>query len=247
MRLNQKTVAFFVAWTITAEGMAYSQSATTDLQKLVETSAQRLVIAEQVSLAKWDGGKAVDDASRKAQVIESAIRAGESRGLDQASVSNFFRAQIEASKLVQYSLIAEWRRNGKAADHKPVNLVCTIRPELDKVDTELIAELAETAGYLLEVQKGINDPTYACGCGVTFFTASIVDEDGKLITYRAPRWPWLPPVGPCGMPARGRNEKKGLKAELSTWGPRRRSLTTRRADRQAIIQFAATVPASIAR
>src|SRR5271156_3976031 len=31
-----------------------------------------------------------------------------------------------------------------------------------------------------------------------------------------PRWPWLPPIGPCGMPARGRNGKEypeGLKAQ----------------------------------
>jgi hypothetical protein len=39
------------------------------------------------------------------------------------------------------------------------------------------------ANGLLEVQKSFADPTYACGCGVTFFTASIVDENGKLIAY----------------------------------------------------------------
>jgi chorismate mutase len=66
--------------------------------------------------------------------------------LDQAAVSNFFRAQIEANKLVQYSLLAEWRRVGQVPDHTPVNLAETIRPELDQLETALIAELAETAG-----------------------------------------------------------------------------------------------------
>jgi chorismate mutase len=65
--------------------------------------------------------------------------------LSQAEVSDFFRAQIEANKLVQYSLLAEWRRAGKAPGHTPVNLAGTIRPELDHVETELIAELANTA------------------------------------------------------------------------------------------------------
>ena len=69
---------------------------------------------------------------------------GESRGLDQATASNFFRAQVEANKLVQYSLLAEWRRLGKAPDHAPVDLAGTIRPELDQLGTELIAELRET-------------------------------------------------------------------------------------------------------
>ena len=108
-------------------------------------SARRLAIAEQIALAKWDSGTPVEDASREAQVIASAIKAGESRGLDQATVSNFFRAQIEANKLDQYSLLAEWRRLGKAPDHTPVNLASTIRPQLDQLETAMIAELAETA------------------------------------------------------------------------------------------------------
>ena len=54
--------------------------------------------------------------------------------------------------------------------------------------TEIVGAYAKrgtkNANDLLEVQKGFDDPTYTCGCGVTFFTVSIVDEDGKLITYR---------------------------------------------------------------
>jgi chorismate mutase len=146
MRLKMKKLALPAAWTIIAAGTAYPQRATDQFQPLVETSAQRLVLAEQVALAKWDAGTPVEDATREAQVIASAIGAGESRGLDQKAVSNCFRAQIEANKLVQYSLLAEWRRVGKAPDHAPVNLAGTIRPELDQVQTALIAELAETSG-----------------------------------------------------------------------------------------------------
>ena len=124
----------------------HPQNTIDKLQHLAETSAQRLAIAEQVALAKWESGMPVDDVPREEWVIVSAIRAGESRGLDQAAVSNFFRAQIEANKLVPYSLLAEWRRVGKAPDHPPANLANTIRPELDQLETALIAELAETAG-----------------------------------------------------------------------------------------------------
>jgi chorismate mutase len=142
--LNKKRLAFFVAWTICSEGRAYPQNARDKLQPLVETSARRLGFAEQVALAKWDTSTPVEDAAREAQVIASATKAGESRGLDPAWVSHFFKVQIEANKLVQYSLIAEWRRLGKAPDHTPVSLAAAIRPELDKVQDELIAELAET-------------------------------------------------------------------------------------------------------
>ena len=129
---------------IYAATSACAQVESEHLQELVELSGRRLVIAEQVALAKWDNGMPVEDASREDHVIASATKAGQSRGLHPTSVSNFFRAQIEANKLVQYSLLAEWRRKGKAPDHTPIDLAGTIRPELDEVDKALIAELAES-------------------------------------------------------------------------------------------------------
>ena len=145
MRLNSKTLMLLAAWTIGgAEHKACAQGSADQLQRLVETSARRILIAEQVALAKWDSGAPVEDTSREDHVIVSATKAGQSRGLDPTSVSNFFRAQIEANKLVQYSLLAEWRRAGKAPDHTPVDLASKIRPELDEVDKTLIAELEES-------------------------------------------------------------------------------------------------------
>ena len=161
MRLSKRKLAFVGAWVIIAQSSSCPQSGGDAIQRLVETSAQRLAIAEQVALAKWDKGIPVEDASREAQVIAHAVMAGQSRGLDQQLVSNFFRAQIEANKLVQYALLAEWRRVGKAPDHRPVDLANTIRPELDEVDIALIAELEEStairasASCRVEIAKAV--------------------------------------------------------------------------------------------
>jgi chorismate mutase len=125
-------------------GTVLAQSAVDQLQPLVEISAWRLIVAEQVALAKWDSGAAVEDAPREAQVIMAAVKVGETKGLDRTSVSNFFKGQIEANKIVQYSLLADWRRTSGAPAHAPVNLVKTIRPELDQIQTGLVAELAHT-------------------------------------------------------------------------------------------------------
>ena len=144
MRFDLKKMALLATWTICPEASAYPQDAIDRLEPLVRTTAQRLIIAEQVALAKWDSGAPVEDATREGQVIVSATKAGQSRGLVPTSVSNFFRAQIEANKLVQYSLLAEWRRVGKAPDHTPVDLASTIRLQLDQVDKALIAELEES-------------------------------------------------------------------------------------------------------
>jgi chorismate mutase len=136
--------AGLIAFAIIGTSAARGQSAIDRLQPLVETSARRLLIARQVALAKWDSGAAVEDLPREAQVIRDAVRGGDSRGLDSTSVSNFFKAQIEANKIIQYSLLADWRRSGRAPAHATIDLVATIRPELDRVQTALIAELADT-------------------------------------------------------------------------------------------------------
>jgi chorismate mutase len=122
-----------------------AQPGVEQLQPLVETSAHRLMIAEQVALAKWDSGAPVEDAPREAQVIHTAVEAGEAKGLDEASVTAFFRAQIEANKIVQYSLLADWRRHGDAPPHTAISSMSTVRSELDQIQSSLIAELAYTA------------------------------------------------------------------------------------------------------
>jgi chorismate mutase len=42
-------------------------------------------------------------------------------------------------------LLADWRRSGKAPAHTPINLVATVRPQLDQVQKTLIEELKDTA------------------------------------------------------------------------------------------------------
>lgn len=144
MRFSNRNLVVVVAFAI-GLAVAHAQSTVDQLEPLVETSAHRIALAKQVALSKWDSGTAVEDAPREAQVIQGAIKAGETKSLDQASVSNFFKAQIEANKLIQFSLLADWHRLGKAPDHAPVNLAGTIRPQLDQIQTTLITELAATA------------------------------------------------------------------------------------------------------
>jgi len=122
MPTNKQKMVFLVMLSIYAATSACAQVESEHLQNLVDLSARRLVIAEQVAFAKWDNGMPVEDTSREDYVIASATKSGQSRGLDQTLVSNFFKAQIEANKLVQYSLLAEWRREGRAPGHTPVDL-----------------------------------------------------------------------------------------------------------------------------
>jgi chorismate mutase len=110
MQILKGALAILITLAIAGIGSAFAQDATNQLQPLVETSARRLFLAKQVALAKWDSQAPVEDTAREAEVITAAIKDGESRGLDRTSVSHFFSAQIEANKLVQYMLLADWNR-----------------------------------------------------------------------------------------------------------------------------------------
>jgi chorismate mutase len=143
--LFKRTFLLGVALLISGMCMAQPQPAVEQLQPLVETSARRLMIAEEVALAKWRSGAPVEDTAREDQVIRGAVKAGEARGLDDASVAAFFKAQIEANKIVQYSLLADWRRRGDAPVHAPLESIDAVRSELDQVQASFITELADTA------------------------------------------------------------------------------------------------------
>jgi chorismate mutase len=125
-------------------GMKVASAATDPMGSLVETSAQRLQIAEKVALAKWYSGAQVEDASREAEVIQKAVNDGKSIGLDPIEVEEFFKAQIEANKLIQYSLFADWQRKGGAPGQASVDLVKEIRPQLDEIEKRLIQELKQS-------------------------------------------------------------------------------------------------------
>ena len=144
MLFQKLVVLFFAAHTSVVMELTQPRTTADRLQGLIATSAQRLSIGKQVALSKWDSKIPVEDAPREAHVIAAAIQAGELRGLDQTFVATFFKAQIEANKLVQYSLLAEWYRLGNAPAHSSIDLSNAIRPELDQIQTALIAELADT-------------------------------------------------------------------------------------------------------
>jgi chorismate mutase len=123
----------------------HAQAQNDPLDALVQTAAQRLQLAHKVALAKWDSGANVDDPAREKQVIDNAVSEGESRQLDAKQVRAFFEAQIEANKVVQYSLLSGWQAAGAAPPHKPVDLAKEIRPQLDQIQIQLMEELAASA------------------------------------------------------------------------------------------------------
>jgi chorismate mutase len=143
--LYSARIVIIVAIAMTSVCDGRGQTTVNQLQSLVETSAQRLNLAQEVAFAKWDNGTPVEDPPREQHVIASAVTEGKTEGLDPAVVSRFFRAQIDANKVVQSSLLSSWHKAGKAPDHQSRDLTTTLRPQLDAIQKQLIKELVSTA------------------------------------------------------------------------------------------------------
>ncbi len=113
------------------------------LEPLLNSIAERLTIADQVALSKWDSKKPVEDKKREQDVLASVIAQAPSYKLEPAAAEQFFSAQIEANKLVQYTHLSDWQFQGKAPDDPRPDLIKQIRPQLDQLQKRLLQQLAD--------------------------------------------------------------------------------------------------------
>jgi chorismate mutase len=111
------------------------------LWQLTDLAARRVAIADQVAAAKYGTPSPIDDPAREQQIYDSVAARAPGLGLDPADAVRFFRAQIEANKVVQRGLYARW-------DTHPSEVPATrpdlgeIRPVIDRLNTGLLTELA---------------------------------------------------------------------------------------------------------
>ncbi|NBF01818.1 chorismate mutase [Pseudomonas sp. Fl5BN2] len=131
---------------------ACAADAPASLAPLLGSIGERLDIADQVALSKWDSHKAVEDRSREQQVIAGASAQAAVYHLNQEVVAPFFAAQIEANKLVQYARLSAWHLQGKAPDTPRADLVGQIRPQLDQLQKRLLQQLADFSPHRSDAQ-----------------------------------------------------------------------------------------------
>ena len=147
--LIRSTAAIGVAaFSLLASTWAVAQTSRSDtFAKLVDFSATRLDISRKVALTKWDTNQPIADPPsdpREQQVIAGASEEAKSRGLPSELAAAFFADQIEASKLIQFALMANWRRAGQVPAEPRADLKTELRPALDKLRSQFIDELLAT-------------------------------------------------------------------------------------------------------
>ncbi|WP_459957121.1 gamma subclass chorismate mutase AroQ [Nocardia sp. IFM 10818] len=120
---------------------------TGSLDRLVALLAERLETADTVAAVKWAAAEregtrpVIDDPAREAVIYDAMARLGAQRDLPDAWVRQVFQGQIEANKLVQRGLVTLWS-NGVASAPAPTVDLTAVRPVIDRVNGEIIDELA---------------------------------------------------------------------------------------------------------
>ena len=103
---------------------------------------QRLNLAQDVAMYKWNARLAIDDPVREQQILDSLARQAPQYGLEPKLAQDFFAAQIIAGKMIQMSLFKDWTSRSQAPFEHPPDLSTKIRPALDQLTTELLTALA---------------------------------------------------------------------------------------------------------
>jgi chorismate mutase len=110
------------------------------LDGLTELVIRRIEVGDEVAASKYFSGKPVEDPVREQQIIDSVRQSAVQLGIDPDSTADFFRAQIEASKVVQRGLLAKWAADPSSAPTSGPDLDA-VRHELDELTTGLLTEL----------------------------------------------------------------------------------------------------------
>lgn len=114
------------------------------LTPLTDLFAERLLLADKVAAAKYGTDKPIDDPVREGQILDDVAARATGLGLDPDGVKAVFRDQIEANKLVQRGLYARWDAHPEERPTERPDLVKEVRPQLDRITTELLGALHDT-------------------------------------------------------------------------------------------------------
>jgi chorismate mutase len=114
------------------------------LTALTDLFAERLLLADKVAAAKYGTDKPIDDPVRERQILDDVAARATALGLDPDAVKAVFRDQIEANKLVQRGLYARWDARPEERPTERPDLVKEVRPQLDRITTQLLDALRDT-------------------------------------------------------------------------------------------------------
>jgi chorismate mutase len=139
--LGLALVAILASGCATTASFTASDTATVD--RLLGLIKERLEVAPEVARTKWNTKAPIEDLPREKQIIDGVAKGATGYGLDPKVAGTFFTGQIEASKVVQKALHAEWTARNQPPFEKVADLGKDIRPVLDRLTPAMMRALAD--------------------------------------------------------------------------------------------------------
>lgn len=109
---------------------------------IFELINQRLTYMQDVALFKATNHRAVEDLTREKQVLEKALVNAQQAGLQPDSIADFFQAQMDAAKAIQYRYRAEWL-SASPENKKHRDLASEVRPRLLQLGHQIVIQISE--------------------------------------------------------------------------------------------------------
>ncbi|MBP2329824.1 chorismate mutase [Kibdelosporangium banguiense] len=144
MRIRSAIIAAVATVGLGGAGEASAQPSAGPLGPLADVAASRILLGDKVAAAKFGTTLPIDDPVREQQVLDTVAAKSTAMGLPPETSVRFFRAQIEANKIVQRGLFRYWTRHpDKVPAHRP-DLAGEVRPQLDRITGEILDQLRAT-------------------------------------------------------------------------------------------------------
>ncbi|MCT0224242.1 gamma subclass chorismate mutase AroQ [Synechococcus sp. CS-1328] len=121
---------------------------TTTVYRLLLLIRDRLEVAPEVARTKWNTKAPIEDLPREKLIIYKVIKGATNDGLEPKLAEIFLTGQIEASKIVQKELHAEWAAKRQPPFPSVADLGRDIRPVLDRLTPAMMRQLAQALPIL---------------------------------------------------------------------------------------------------
>jgi len=110
----------------------------------------RLDVMHDVARWKWTRKAPIEDSEREMALLRDVADKGVALGLNPEMTRSFFRAQIEAAKVIQRADFGRWEANGRGPEGESPDLAGVLRPRIDGLNRDLLAALASAVPRKLE-------------------------------------------------------------------------------------------------
>ncbi len=111
--------------------------------KLLDLMQDRLDVMHDVARWKWGAKSPIEDPKREAALLDDVAKRGKALDLDPAITRAFFKAQIEAAKIVQKADFQRWETRKQGPEGEAPDLTGVLRPRIDRLNRDLLTALSQ--------------------------------------------------------------------------------------------------------